>query len=141
MPCLRRRGGMLQSAGSGRMPVCIRETLRTLTLAAAMGLLPAACDRSSGTTRIGEVVAAQAQYAGREVSVRGVVKDATRVPAADLKLYSLAQDGARMVVVTRGELPPLQQSLRVRGRVLAPAVVDGIPVRPRMTETDRRIVE
>lgn len=141
MPCLRRRGGMLQSTGSGRVPVSIRETLRSLTLAAAIGFLPTGCDRSSATTPIAEVVAAQAQYAGREVSVRGVVKDATRVPIADLKLYSLEQDGERIVVVTRGELPPLQQSLRVRGRVLAPAVVDGIPVRPRMAETERRIVE
>ena len=98
------------------------------------------CDQSP-TTPIRAVVAAQAQLAGQVVSVQGVVTDATRVPVADIKLYSLEQDGVRIVVVTQGELPPLQQTLRVNGRVLAPSVVNGIPVRPRMAETLRRVIK
>ena len=101
----------------------------------------AGCDQLLTVTPIREVVAAQAQYAGQEVSVRGVVIDASRVPAAHIKLYSLEQDGVRIVVVTEGDLPPLQQTLKVRGRVLPPSVINGISVRPRMAETERRIIK
>lgn len=106
-----------------------------------LAMLAAGCEQLPTDTPIREVVAAQARYAGQEVSVRGVVTDASRVPVAEIKLYSLEQDGARIVVVTQGELPPLKQSLRVRGRVLPPSVVNGIPVRPRMIETERRIIK
>ncbi len=104
-------------------------------------LLLAGCDSSLKDTPIREVVAAQARFAGQEVSIAGAVTDASRVPVAEIKLYSLEQDGARIVVVTEGELPPLKQQLRVKGRVLPPSVVNGIPVRPRMTESERRITK
>lgn len=116
-----------------------------LTWLAAAGLLAAiplaGCESSQKDTPIREVVAAQARYAGQEVTVAGVVTDASRVPVAEIKLYSLEQDGVRIVVVTAGELPPLRQQLWVRGRVLQPSEVGGVPVRPRMTETERRITE
>lgn len=104
-------------------------------------VIMAGCDQSAKVTPIREVVAAQARYAGQEVSVQGVVTDASRVPVAEIKLYSLEQDGARIVVVTQGELPPLQQTLKVSGRVLPPSAVNGIPVRPRMAETGRRVIK
>ena len=104
-------------------------------------MLSAGCDQTPNLTPIRQVVSAQAQYAGQEVSVAGVVTDASRVPVAEIKLYSLEQDGSRIVVVTAGELPPLKQSLRVTGRVLPPSAVNGIPVRPRMMETERRIIK
>jgi len=108
---------------------------------AATALLSGGCNQSGKVTPIREVVSAQAQYAGQEVSVRGVVSDASRVPVANIKLYSLEQDGVRIVVVTEGELPPLKQMLKVRGRVLPPSAVNGIAVRPRMAETERRIIQ
>lgn len=120
---------------------CFGEVMHKLAAAMALVLLSGGCDQSLTVTPIRKVVAAQAQYAGQEVSVQGVVTDASRVPTTEIKLYSLEQEGARIVVITQGELPPLQQLLRVSGRVMPPSAVNGMLVRPRMAETERRVIK
>ena len=63
-------------------------------------LLLSGCDYLPiGLTPIKEIVTSPAQFEGKEVRVKGKVKDITKVPLVDLNLYVLDDGSGEVTVV------------------------------------------
>ncbi|HET8609111.1 MAG TPA: hypothetical protein VFM11_05175 [Burkholderiales bacterium] len=91
-----------------------------------MVLLLAGCDYLPfGFTSVAEILAHPASFDGQDVKIRGTVKDATKVPILDLKVYTLEDHGADVAVFTDGALPAVGQSVTVRGKVESTAIING----------------
>ncbi len=103
-------------------------------------LLLGGCGPTHTPTPVRDIAANHDAFSRKEVWVRGEVKDAVIIPVVRAKLYSVDDGTGRMVVITRGELPEVKQRLEVRGTVEPPNVVNGIPVRLRMVEAERRLI-
>lgn len=89
-------------------------------------LLLAGCDYLPfGFTSVTEILAHPTSFEGQDVKIRGTVKDATKVPIIDLKVYTLEDHGAEVAVFTDGSLPAVGQSVTVRGKVRSTAIING----------------
>ncbi len=90
-----------------------------------------------GFTPVKEIVTSPAQFEGKEVRVRGKVKDITKVPLVELKLYVL-DDGSGEVTVVAGEsLPAVNETVSLRGVVESVAIMGGESIGLRIKETKR----
>lgn len=95
-----------------------------VTLIAA--LLLAACDYLPfGYTPIGDIVATPARFEGAEVRIKGLVKDVTKIPLLEIKLFVLSDDGAEIAVITEQNPPAVGDKVAVRGIVQSAAIVGG----------------
>ncbi len=101
-------------------------------------LLLSGCDYLPfGLTPIKDIVTSPAQFEGKEVRVRGKVKDITKIPLVDLKLYVL-DDGTGEVTVVSGEsLPAVNETVLVKGVVESMAIVGGESIGLRIKEMKR----
>ncbi len=101
-------------------------------------LLLAGCDYLPfGYTPIAEIVAAPAQFEGKEIKIKGKVVNATQIPLLEVKVFLLEGDAAKIAVVTSGILPALNEQIRVRGVVQSGAIIGGQSIALRVTETER----
>ncbi|OIP12564.1 MAG: hypothetical protein AUK53_07535 [Betaproteobacteria bacterium CG2_30_59_46] len=90
-----------------------------------------------GFTPVKEIVASPAQFEGKEVRVKGKVKDITKVPLIDLKLYVL-DDGSGKVTVVAGEgLPAVNETVSLKGVVESMAIMGGESIGLHIKETKR----
>lgn len=105
----------------------------------AVALLLAGCDYVPfGYTPIAEIVAAPAQFEGKEVKIKGKVVNATQVPLLEVKIFLLEEGGvSEIAVVTSGTLPALDEQVRVRGVVQSGAIIGGQSIALRVNETKR----
>lgn len=108
---------------------------------AALGLgamLLAGCDRLPwGYTPVKEIVAAPANFEGKEVKVRGTVTAVTKIPILDLQSFVLQEEGAEIAVVTEGKLPARGDRVAARGVVSSAAIIGGQSLGLRIKETER----
>ncbi len=111
----------------------IRHAFLLLTV-----LLLAGCDYLPfGFTSVTEILAHPTSFEGQDVKVRGTVKDATKVPILDLKVYTLEDHGADVAVFTDGALPAVGQSVTVRGKVESTAIINGRSLGLHIRETSQ----
>ncbi|GAO36963.1 hypothetical protein SCT_2378 [Sulfuricella sp. T08] len=90
-----------------------------------------------GFTPVKEIVTSPAQFEGKEVRVKGKVKDIVKVPLVDLKLYVL-DDGSGEVTVVAGEsLPAVNETVTVKGVVESMAIMGGESIGLRIKEKKR----
>ncbi len=90
-----------------------------------------------GFTPVKEIVTSPAQFEGKEVRVKGKVKDIVKVPLVDLKLYVL-DDGSGEVTVVAGEsLPAVNETVTLKGVVESMAIMGGESIGLRIKETKR----
>ena len=90
-----------------------------------------------GFTPVKEIVTSPAQFEGKEVRVKGKVKDILKVPLVDLKLYVL-DDGSGEVTVVAGEnLPAVNETVTLKGVVESMAIMGGESIGLRIKETKR----
>jgi hypothetical protein len=81
---------------------------------AAMLLTSVSCSRIDvGFTRIGDLLAAQREYSGRQVKVRGDVTDVFKLPFVSIKMFKLRDASGEIVVFTDRE-PPFAGATGVR---------------------------
>jgi cytochrome c-type biogenesis protein CcmE len=89
-----------------------------------------------GYTPLKEIVAAPAQFEGREVKVKGKVKTVVSLPVLG-RAFTL-QDGAEEVMVTtQGALPAAGADVALRGTVRSAVIIGGQSVGLRVEETKR----
>ena len=97
-----------------------------LVVAILAAVVLAGCDYLPfGYTPIRDIVAAPANFEGKEVKLKGKVKDITRVPIVDLKSFALADDTAEIAVTTQGSLPAVNDTVTLKGTVTSVAIIGG----------------
>ncbi|MGE5027211.1 MAG: hypothetical protein ACM3JK_01925 [Betaproteobacteria bacterium] len=100
----------------------MRKLLWLALMAGALG----GCDYLPiGTTPVKDIVDAPAGFEGKEVKVRGTVKEVTRVPILDIRQYVLSDGSGEVAVVTSGDLPAEKSTVLVTGRVESALIVGG----------------
>lgn len=90
-----------------------------------------------GYTRIADIVAAPAQYEGREVKLKGTVTGALQVPVIEVRSYTLRDDSGEIAVLTSGNVPAVKQTVALTGIVRSVAIVGGQSLGLRVEETKR----
>src|SRR5512135_2142284 len=90
-----------------------------------------------GTTPIKDIVAAPASFEGKDVKLRGTVKDVTKVPLLDIRQYTLDDGGGEITVVTAGDLPAEKANVLVKGKVESTAIIAGQSLGLHVKETER----
>lgn len=100
--------------------------MRILLLLLMMVGALAGCDYLPvGTTPVKDIVAAPASFEGKEVKLRGTVKEVTKVPILDIRQYVLSDGSGEIVVVTSGDLPAEKSTVLVKGKVESAFIVGG----------------
>ena len=105
-------------------------------IALVAGLMLGGCGINA--TPIHDVTASPANFDGKEVTLHGVAKEATRIPLVNMKSYVLKDDTGEIMVLTEGELPKANQKLTVKVKVANLAVINGEPLGTTVTEISRR---
>ena len=90
-----------------------------------------------GFTPVKEIVTSPAQFEGKEVRVKGKVKDIVKVPLVDLKLYVLDDGSGEVTVVTGENLPAVNETVSLKGVVESMAIMGGESIGLRIKETRR----
>lgn len=114
----------------------MRKTLGTIAFGTA-ALLAGCSALPFGYTDIGDIVAAPAQFEGKEVKLKGTVTGALQVPVIELKSYTLRDDTGEIAVLTRTNVPAAQQTVAVTGVVRSLAIIGGQSLGLRVEETGR----
>lgn len=105
-------------------------------LLAALAL--AGCDYLPfGYTPIKDIVAAPANFEGKEVKLKGRVRDVIKLPIVDLKAYTLQDEGGEITVTTHGALPAANAEVALKGTVKSAVIIGGHSLGLRVEETRR----
>ncbi|MDH5552469.1 MAG: hypothetical protein OEX82_03980 [Nitrosomonas sp.] len=88
-------------------------------------------------TRIGEINASPINFDGKEVRLKGIPKDATRIPLVKLKTYVLEDDTGEITIFTSDDLPVMGEELSIRVRVESLAIIMGEPLGMTVVELER----
>ena len=105
-------------------------------LLAALAL--AGCDYLPfGYTPVGDIVAAPANFEGKEVKLRGMVRDVTKLPVLNVKMYTLGDGTAEIMVATEGNLPAVNDRIALKGIVKSALILGGQSLGLRVEETKR----
>lgn len=113
---------------------------RMLLSAALAGLLVlSGCDYLPfGFTPVKEIVTSPARFEGKEIKVKGKVRDILKVSLIDLKAYVLDDGSGEVVaVIARDSLPAVNETVTVRGTVESMAIVGGQSIGLRIKEIRR----
>ena len=102
-------------------------------------LLLSGCDYLPfGQTPLKEIVSAPAQFEGKEVRIRGKVKDVVKIPLIDLSMYVVDDGGGgELTVIAHDTLPAVNDTVNVRGVVESAAIVGGQSIGLRIKEIKR----
>ena len=110
---------------------------RGLLLTWAGGVLLVGCSANNATP-ISELNATPANFDGKEVMLRGVAKDVTRMPLINLKSYVLKDDSGEATILTERELPKMNEEIRVKVKVGNIAIINGESMGTTLMELERR---
>ncbi len=64
-------------------------------------------------------------FDGKEVRLRGIAKNPTRLPLIDLKSYMLEDATGEIMVLTESDLPRMNEEFTVRVRITSLAIING----------------
>ncbi|MFA5243466.1 MAG: hypothetical protein WC029_12230 [Sulfuricella sp.] len=90
-----------------------------------------------GQTPVQEIMAAPAQFEGKEVRIRGKVKDVTRIPLINLSMYIVDDGSGEITVMAQDKLPAMDETVNVRGVVESAAILGGHSIGLRIKELKR----
>ncbi len=76
-------------------------------------------------TPIREIKTASINYDGKQVNLRGITKDPTRIPLMTLKAYVLEDDSGEITILTDEDLPTMGKEITIRVRVESLAIIKG----------------
>ena len=113
-----------------------RRLRGVLLLAWIGGVLLGGCS-ATNVTPISQLNASPANFDGREVMLRGVAKDVTRMPLLNLKSYVLQDDSGEATILTERELPKMNEEIRVKVKVRNLAIINGEPLGTTFVEVER----
>jgi hypothetical protein len=114
-----------------------KKSLRVMAgLALCLGLQ--ACDYLPvGYVKVEDVARNPANFEGREVKLKGVVKNTWRLSSVDTKAYLLGEGGATVTVTTTGDLPREGDIIAIRGKVSSLAILGGVGLGTTVQETEK----
>ncbi|PSJ16626.1 hypothetical protein [Nitrosomonas supralitoralis] len=92
---------------------------------------------AGGITLIQEINSAPANFDGKEVTLKGIPKDPTRMPLVDLKIYVLKDSSDEITVLTEFDLPKMGEEITIRAKVRTLAIFKGEAVGLTVTEVER----
>jgi hypothetical protein len=90
-----------------------------------------------GTVSIQEILSSPTKYDGKEVKVKGVVSDVTKIPLVGVRFYVLSDEGRQILVVPRESVPESRSRVTVIGVVRNIAIIAGESVGPHLEEVRR----
>lgn len=111
--------------------------MKFLALAIAMATMGLGSCDYIGVTPIKEIVAAPANFDDKEVKLRGVVKDTTRISLLNMKSYVLKDDSGEITIQTEADLPKQNDKLSVKVKVTNIAIVNGKALGTTLREIER----
>lgn len=107
-------------------------------VALLMVLALAGCDYLPfGYTPVRDIVAAPANFEGKEVKLRGTVKDVTKLPLINMKSFILLDDKSEIAVTTEGNLPAVNDHIALKGIVKSAVIIGGQSMGLRVEESKR----
>jgi len=107
-------------------------------LALAGLLMLSGCDYLPfGQTPVKEIVTSPPQFEGKEVRIKGKVKDVTKIPLVDLSMYVVDDGSGEVTVITHDKLPAVNDTVYVTGVVESAAILGGQSIGLRIKETKR----
>ena len=74
---------------------------------------------------INTIITSPVNFDGKEVRLRGVAKNPTRLPMIDLKSYMLEDTSGEIMVLTESNLPRMNEEFIVRVRIKSLAIING----------------
>jgi len=118
----------------------MNDKLHRILPAAVLGLALAAagCGHLGiGVTSMADIKRNPASFQGKEVTVKGTVREVTKLPIVDLKTYVVADSSGEITVTTKGTPPAKGDKVVVRGEVASAAIVGGHSFGLHLAERDR----
>ena len=94
-------------------------------LALAMVLVAGCGHLGIGVTPVADIKRNPTAYEGKEVVIKGTVREVTKLPIVELKTYVIADSTGEMRVTTKSTPPAKGERLIVRGEVSSAAIVGG----------------
>lgn len=111
-----------------------RHALLSVALLAVTIL--AGCDYLPfGYTPIKDIVAAPASFEGKEVKLKGKVKEITKLPIVNLQWFVLQDDSGEISVSTQGNLPSVNDRVKLKGVVKSAVIIGGRSLGLHVSET------
>lgn len=115
----------------------MKSKIRWPALVIAATLALGGCDYFFYTP-VKDIVTTPLKFEGSEVKIKGTVAGVVQVPLLDTKAYTLQDGDAKIVVVvSRGQLPTVNDTVKLKGTVRSTMIVDGKAVGQRVEETQR----
>lgn len=99
--------------------------LPRLTLATALVIAAGCAHVGIGVTPVADIKRSPASFEGKDITVKGTVRDVTKLPIVELKSYVLDDSTGEITVTTKGQPPAKGERLIVRGVVSSAAIVGG----------------
>src|ERR1700716_1171985 len=90
-----------------------------------------------GVTPAGDIKRSPASFEGKEVTVKGTVREVTKLPLVDLKTYTIADASGEITVTTKGAPPAKGDKLIVRGVVGSTAIIGSHSFGVHLAERER----
>ena len=116
----------------------MRTQTRIAGAAIVAALVLAGCARLGfGFSKIGDLLAAPQNYAGKEVLIRGAVGNTVKLPFLTLRFYTVRDGTGEIRVRTDKELPPPGSEVHVRGLLDSVAVVGDQNIGVHLRELER----
>ena len=103
----------------------MRAMFRNIPAAALLALAAGCAQIGIGVTNVADIKRSPAAFQGKEVVLKGTVREVTKLPIVELKSYVLADSSGEMTVTTKGAPPAKGDKLIVRGEVASAAIVGG----------------
>ena len=113
-----------------------RRLGRVLLRAWIGGVLLGGCS-ATNVTPISQLNASPANFDGKEVMLRGVAKEVTRLPLFNLKSYVLQDESGKATILTERELPKMNEEIRVKVKVGNLAIINGESLGTTFVEVER----
>jgi hypothetical protein len=91
----------------------------------------------TGRVTIREIISNPSKFDGKEVKVKGVVSDVTKIPLVGVKFYVLNDQNAQIFVVPKESVPASKSTVTVIGVVKNVAIIGGESIGPHLEELRR----
>lgn len=86
---------------------------------------------------INDINTSPVNFDGKEVKLKGIAKNPTRLSLINLKSYVLKDRSGEITVLTESDLPQMNEEITIRVRVKSLAIINGEALGLTVTELER----
>lgn len=86
---------------------------------------------------IQEINESPVNFDGKEVKLKGIAKNPTRLPLVNLKSYILEDSSGEIMILTESDLPKMNEEITIRAKINSLAIVKGEAVGLTVIELER----